>query len=93
MNIGLPEAYDDDEDLNGGFDDLAVEKIIKEGGRPPSQLIYPSIYAISQVIMNRLQRYVYEIYTHLYLYINICMCTYTFICELICFRYMLYHES
>lgn len=61
---GLPEAYDDDDDdddldnyLRGGpLDDLAVEKLIKEGGKPPSQLVFPSLYSMGQQIMSRLQR-------------------------------------
>lgn len=54
---GLPEMYDDgDADMEGGLmDDLAVEKLINEGGRPPSQLVFPSLHRMSQLIMNRLQ--------------------------------------
>ena len=54
---GLPEMYDDgDADMEGGFmDDLAVEKLINEGGRPPSQLMFPSLHRMGQLIMNRLQ--------------------------------------
>jgi hypothetical protein len=54
---GLPEMYDEgDADMEGGLmDDLAVEKLINEGGRPPSQLVFPSLHRMSQLIMNRLQ--------------------------------------
>jgi hypothetical protein len=54
---GLPEAYDDeDTDMSGRpLDDLAVEKLIREGGLPPSQLVFPSLHAVSQQIMKRLQ--------------------------------------
>ena len=54
---GLPEMYDDgDAEMEGGvMDDLAVEKLINEGGRPPSQLMFPSLHRMGQLIMNRLQ--------------------------------------
>lgn len=55
---GLPEAYDDadfDDMKEGPLDDLAVQKLIKEGGRPPSQLAFPSLYSMSQKIMDKLQ--------------------------------------
>ena len=54
---GLPEAYDDeDTDMTGRpLDDLAVEKLIREGGLPPSQLVFPSLHAVGQQIMKRLQ--------------------------------------
>jgi hypothetical protein len=54
---GLPEAYDDDDtDMSGRpLDDLAVEKLIREGGLPPSQLVFPSLHAVGQQIMKRLQ--------------------------------------
>ena len=56
---GLPEAYDDgdfDDMKEGPLDDLAVQKLIKEGGRPPSQLAFPSLYSMGQKIMNKLQK-------------------------------------
>ena len=55
---GLPEAYDEgDCDMKGGpLDDLAIEKLIREGGMPPSQLAFPSLYAMGQQIMNKLQK-------------------------------------
>lgn len=54
---GLPEAYDDeDTDMSGRpLDDLAVEKLIREGGLPPSQLVFPSLHAVGQQIMKKLQ--------------------------------------
>ena len=39
----------------GPLDDLAINKLINEGGKPPSQLIFPSLYYMTQDIMNRLQ--------------------------------------
>ena len=69
---GLPEAYDDnDTDMNGlPLDDLAIEKLINEGGKPPSQLIFPSLYKINHNIMNKLQNSKCLIITfnHLFIY-------------------------
>lgn len=41
---GVPEAYDDDAII----EDEVIDKLIKEGGSPPSQLNFPSLYATSQ---------------------------------------------
>ena len=38
---GIPEAYEEDFEI----DDEAVEKLLKEGGNPPSQLVFPSYHA------------------------------------------------
>lgn len=47
---GLPEAYEDEL----VFDDEAIEALINEGGKPPSQLALPSMYAINQRTMSSL---------------------------------------
>ena len=49
---GVPEAYDDDVMI----DDEVVEKLIKEGGKPPSQLHFPSLYAASQKTLLNLEK-------------------------------------
>jgi hypothetical protein len=69
---GLPEMYDDgDADMEVGLmDDLAVEKLINEGGRPPSQLVFPSLHRMSQLIMNRLQgaKCLVVTFSHIFVY-------------------------
>ena len=69
---GVPEAYDDeDTDMNGcTLDDLAIERLIMEGGKPPSQLVFPSIHAIGQQIMDKLQgaKYLEMTFNHIFVY-------------------------
>ena len=45
-------AYDEDDEI---FEDEDVEKIITQGGLPPSQLSFLSTYASNQRLMNKLQ--------------------------------------
>lgn len=49
---GLPDLYDEDDPP---IDDELIDKLLKQGGNPPSQLIFPSIYAANQRLMQRLQ--------------------------------------
>jgi hypothetical protein len=69
---GLPEMYDEgDADMEGGLmDDLAIEKLINEGGRPPSQLVFPSLHRMSQLIMDRLQgaKCLVVTFSHIFVY-------------------------
>ena len=48
---GVPEAYDDDVVI----EDAVVDRLIKEGGAPPSQLHFPSLYATSQKTLLNLE--------------------------------------
>jgi hypothetical protein len=47
---GVGEAYDDEPE----FDDDTVESILRQGGTPPSQLQFPSLYASTQRTMEKL---------------------------------------
>jgi hypothetical protein len=49
---GLPEAYDEDDPE---LDDDYIDRLLSEGGKPPSQLSFPSIYASNQRLMQKLQ--------------------------------------
>jgi hypothetical protein len=47
---GVPEMYED----NPEIEDIVVEKLLAEGGAPPSQLIFPSLYEVTQRVMDKL---------------------------------------
>ena len=63
---GIPEAYEEDFEI----DDEAVEKLLKEGGNPPSQLVFPSYHASSQRKMAKFKdaRFLYINLTHFLIY-------------------------
>lgn len=48
---GVPEAYDDDVVIA----DEVVDRLIREGGAPPSQIHFPSLYATSQKTLLNLE--------------------------------------
>ena len=47
---GLPDAYETEPE----YSDEAIQSIIKQGGNPPSALLFPSIYSATQRIMDKL---------------------------------------
>jgi hypothetical protein len=47
---GVPEIYEETEIIS----DELVERLILEGGKPPSQLEYPILYSTNQAILSRL---------------------------------------
>ena len=48
---GVPEIYDDD----AYIDDEVVDRLIQQGGLPPSQIAFPSLYEASQRTLKSLQ--------------------------------------
>jgi hypothetical protein len=48
---GVPDAYP----TEISYDDEEIEKIMKQAGKAPSQLEYPTLYAINQKIMDKLK--------------------------------------
>jgi hypothetical protein len=56
---GIPEAYDDDMIV----DDEVVDRLINEGGLPPSQIAFPSLYSTNQHILNKLHNVKYLRFT------------------------------
>jgi len=63
---GIPEVYEEDFEI----DDEAVDKLLKEGGNPPSQLVFPSYHASSQRKMAKFKdaRFLYINLTHFLIY-------------------------
>ena len=49
---GLPDAYDTEPE----YSDEAIQGIIKQGGNPPSAILFPSIYSATQRVMDKLMR-------------------------------------
>lgn len=49
---GVTEVYDD---FETNVDDETIKKLLQEGGQPPSQLTFPSLYAASQRAMEKLK--------------------------------------
>ena len=47
---GLPEIFEEELDV----DDEAIERLLKIGGSPPSELMFPSFHLVSQKVMDKL---------------------------------------
>ena len=50
---GVPEVYGEEDSV---IDDDMVEQLLKEGGKPPSQLHFPSLHAASQETLLNLEK-------------------------------------
>ena len=65
---GVSDVYDDD--YENIMSDEVIEDILKDGGKPPTSLLFPSYYAASQVIMDKLLsiKYLTIHFKHLIIY-------------------------